>query len=433
MADAGLAVQRALGGHQKDVCVAHHREVGVDKALRLAGRTIGSDVLVFLEGDAVGEGAEGVDARGLALGPEDGARVLADLELVVELLGHAAAFPTGRNAEVVDVHLAAGKGEDQIIGDTVGLGIVAVLLDGKDDFVRTLVVVGEEKLLIGAVDAAGGLGMQAVAVVHEVFQHVSALLPLGRAGVDLGVEVELGEDELDGPLVDAAVLGGTGCGEGAVVDDVGQFGLQPVVQVGAFDLLRLLGDLGILVSEGDVAEIVQGVIVAQGTQGAGLGDIFVLCREGQFRSFGLADEFIALGNLEEHTGIGGIDKAGGLIPEHLAYVGYAFIAPTADIHVRREFADMEHTADILAHTAVQSLDGRVAVRAVVTGGGIPGIDARQEGAEAFFRGESLVGRIFVRVDRGDVKILDAGGQGCRNRENSEDIFDGFHMLSWIRS
>ena len=59
----------------------------------------------------------------------------------------------------------------------------------------------------------------------------------------------------------------------------------------------------------------------------------------------------------------------------------------------------------------------------------PEMDAAPSG----LGGEGLVGGVGVRVDRGDVQVTDAGGQAERGRQGTEDVFDGFHMLSWIRS
>ena len=85
-----------------------------------------------------------------------------------------------------------------------------------------------------------------------------------------------------------------------------------------------------------------------------------------------------LRNLEENTGIDRVDQTSGSIPVHLAHIGNSLVVPSANIDVRGKFAKVEEAADILAHTAVQTLDGRIVVRSFVTRSGVTGIDAREE-------------------------------------------------------
>ena len=87
-------------------------------------------------------------------------------------------------------------------------------------------------------------------------------------------------------LVDAAILGGGALRKGAVVDDVLQFSLQPVVQVGTGNALRDLAHHGIFIGKRHIAKVVDGVVVAEGTEGAGLGNPLLLLRHSQVGSLG---------------------------------------------------------------------------------------------------------------------------------------------------
>ena len=77
------------------------------------------------------------------------------------------------------------------------MGIETVLLDCEDDLVSALVVVGKEQLLVIAVET--------VSIIHEILQQISALVPLGSAGIDLGAKVKLGKKELGGTHSDMAI------------------------------------------------------------------------------------------------------------------------------------------------------------------------------------------------------------------------------------
>ncbi len=348
-------MQLALGRHQEHVGITHEREVGVHEAFFLTGLTIAGAVEELHEGISVGEFADVVDALLLGSRVEELAGVGVG-EFLVELGGHAKTAPAGGNADFLGIHLTAGRGEDDVVGDTVAGGVHTVLLDGEDDFVGAQVVVGEEQFLIGRVLAAHGSLVQGVTVVHEVLEDIGAVLPAFRTGIDTGIQIELCEEELGSAHAHMAFRHIVLAGKVALLDDVLQLTLKPGEEVGAGNLLGSRAHHVGFCQERNVAEAVDGMVVCEGAHGTGLVDETVQKSGVGVDEPSLADELVGHGDLHEDAGIERIDESivGG--PVHPVEVLDGLVIPAADALVGRQLAVVIETTDILGGTAVKTGD-----------------------------------------------------------------------------
>ncbi len=275
--------------------------------------------------------------------------------------------------------------------------------------------------------------MELVAVTHQAAEHLGALVVHRGARIDLGVQIQLGEQELGHTLVGAGIAVAAGSCERAVVDQVVQFLLKPVEKVGKVDLVGEGTHHARLVSERHVAEVVDGVVVSQGAEHAGLGDEFFLVGETHVGSLRFADELVGSGHLHEDAGVERVDERVVRRPVHIVEILDGLVVPAADRLVGRQFAVVIQTADVLRGTSVKTGDGSTSVGTVVARGGEARIDTRQEGSEGGLVDEGLVRRVGVRVDRRDIEVTDAGGQRGRDGKDAENIFDRFHISRCIRS
>ena len=188
--------------------------------------------------------------------------------------------------------VAAAGGVDQERRAAPRLRVFAVRRHGEDHFLR-LIVVGEEHAQrvhrvhvrrIGRIDrrirrcdGERDDRIQRVrAGVDHVLGHGQCQVIMRRAGVHLGVEVDIGERHLGGPLVRAAVGSRSRRRQVGPGDDVGQLAHDKVVDLLPGVLRRRRGRERLRVShQGDVAVGVDPVPVTEGTEEPRLRSVLV--------------------------------------------------------------------------------------------------------------------------------------------------------------
>ena len=352
--------------------------------------------------------------------------LIAVREQGIELRSHTQTTPPGSDTEGCGIHgIVDGGSEDNVVGGTVTVGDGAVLLNGEDNLIRALVVVGQEEFLISVV-VSGGSSMEAVSVIHNVLQNTGALIISLRSGEHLGIQVKLGQQEFGRCLVRMTVNGGILLGKSAVVHKVGEFFYQPVIKVRPLNLLGNGTHNGILQGEGHIAEVVNGMVIGDGTKHAGFVNHLLLGRERDVGSLSLTDELIGHSHLHEDAGIESVDKGitGG--PGHPVEILDGLVIPAADTFVRGELAMVIQAADILRSTTVETGDGSTAILTIITGRGKAQIYAGEELFEGALVYQGLVGRIGVRVDRSHIEVTHARIDGQGGKDCCENICYLFH-------
>ena len=244
-----------------------------------------TDVGELGTGETVRIGGNVRSVDGTALAPKEGAVVTGGCshlgtvhvgslggreELLDEVAACAVATP-GLGSSGRDVGI--GRRSDQEQGGTPARGGETVLKDRENGLLGcgALAVVGHEEHLVCAVLTGTG-GIQGVRRIHDLLCIGRGISPTGRSGVDLGIEIQTGEQEPCGSLVHAAIIGigrGLGLGLGKRRLDLEQLALDELEHLCAAILLSLLGGDG--GHERDIAEGIHRQIVMKGTEETDLG------------------------------------------------------------------------------------------------------------------------------------------------------------------
>ena len=220
------------------------------------------------------------------------------------------------------------------------------------------------------------------------------------AGVDLGIEVDAGEQRLCGSLTGTTIDLLTGRLEEWLYrpqlrDDV-------VVELLAGDLLRsglpgrvLLGD------EGDIAVEIHQHPVLEGADEARLRlhQLFLLWLKG--RAVHVGEKFVGVLDLDDGAVVGSGDEAGSSVPSAVAQPIDCLVVPGTLGFVRWELLEVEERSGKSRESIVNT--GDIALRerpgAIDLGKGLTG---------ALLGGEDLGPRYVIR--RHPIKIPDAGGE-----------------------
>ena len=155
----------------------------------------------------------------------------------------------------------------QVGGSTPALGIVGIVGDGENQFLLCIgilaVVLHEELLIVGA---------QAIVHADDCLGGIAGFLPLGRASVDLVVQVEACQQSLCSTFRGAGVRHAAHGRHVAAIDQVQQFTFNPFAEGGTANLRGQCSAADVLFrGKRRVAEHVHHHIVGERSQEAGLG------------------------------------------------------------------------------------------------------------------------------------------------------------------
>ena len=143
--------------------------------------------------------------------------------------------------------------------------------------------------------------MEAVASTHEVLEDVCAVIPTGCSGIDLGIQIELGEEELSGTHACMAIGGSVLSRKITIGDDVLEFVLQPLEEVSPLDLGRSDSHDSVLVGKRNITEVVKCMIICNCTENPCLVHVSILEGRVEIQFLDFTDEFVCRGNLHEDT------------------------------------------------------------------------------------------------------------------------------------
>ena len=288
-------------------------------------------------------------------------------EVVDQPFGRAQAVPAAVDAVFRRVHGAADGGVYEVGHAAPGLGAEAVKGNREDDFLG-VVVVGEEQVAV--------VGLQRVPCCDDLVALGDAIRVLCRPGIHLGVEVQLGEEGPGSGFVGPSVFVGT---RGRQIGfDSQQLRLDVFEKIGAGNLFGDIRTDGVLIRhKGDIAVEVEGVVVAQGAQEAGLGAVgFDIGRIGAgYTAFcelgiaGLADELIADRDLVIDPVVERFEEGVACRPVHIVEVPDIGVVPGDDGFIGGELLGLPVLAQVLREALVNTADIRFAGRALLAGHG----------------------------------------------------------------
>ena len=303
-------------------------------------------------------------------------------------------------------HLVVGTTGHQEEGRAPRGGVDAVLHEGEHSFDRCAVrtVVAHEELLVGRPVVLRGGSVELEGRVHHLLGIFFSLCPLCLACVDLGVEVEAGEEQPSRSLVGASVAGFAflfGFGFGHVRLGFEEFLFNPSVDFSTALLLALTGvHVG---AQHHVAPTIHQVVVIKRTEEAHFGRHLCIGAAGHFKIV------VAHGHTEEEAIV---KTAQHRMTGRPCVVGEgcdAFIAPKAVGFVGRHGLRVDQLAHEARCTAVDAIDIAVAVGTTV---------ARHRHQGIAFIKEVLGSHLHVgaRVDGSDIEVVHARRQTEAQRE-----------------
>ena len=230
--------------------------------------------------------------------------------------------------------------------------------------------------------------------LHHALGVVGSLLPLRSSRIDLGVEVEAGEQHpyrsLVGTVV-AGVAGGLRLGLAHLRLYLQQLLLQPGVHLGTSVAHGLFERRG----KRHVAEGVHQEVVLQGAEEAYLG------RLGGVLVATLVDVLVAVGDTRGQTGEKAVEHRVAVVVCIVAELADAGVAPVADGLVGGHLVGIPKLADEACGTAIETVDVTLVVARAIAGHGQVGVALVEECRRVDLR-------VHVRVDGLDVQVARAG-------------------------
>ena len=265
-----------------------------------------------------------------------------------------------------------------------------------------LVVVSTEHLVVV------GRRLQLVAEVDDLLAILGTLGIVGRAGIHLSVQVELGQNHIDHTLA------------GAILLRIGRQLLstflhvlhQPVEEVGTAHLLGIgTTHFRVLVSEGHISEEVDGMQIAQSAQGASLSTILLHQGIVGAGSVDLAHHFVADGNLVEHAAVAGRDEDVARSPLQSVQILDGLVIPANYSLVGGELLQVVEGTQVLAKATVDTRDIRAATIAVGRAHGKCRVALGEELVVCLCACEHIIWRVEVGVDRRHVQVAHTRSEG----------------------
>jgi len=275
------------------------------------------------------------------------------IEFAHELFGGAQTSPTAVNAESCRIHFTADGGLDNEGGPAIGLRIHPVEGNREDDFSGG-VVIGHEVM--------GILGFQGVSGADHLVQVSDGFGIFPGSGINLGIQVKLGQQHPGRSLVSMAVFAFR---RKQFPFDILEFAFQIGKKLRTADLLGEEGTHAIFFSdERYVSEEVDGVVVAKSAQEAGFSTVRLdlvadIPRDVSLVEFGrsgLTDEFVTCRHLVEYTVIEGTYETVRGRPVHIVQITQGGVVPPDQGFVGGEFLKVEIAAEVLAETFVHAAD-----------------------------------------------------------------------------
>lgn len=310
----------------------------------------------------------------------------------------------------------------QVGGSAPALHLVAVVTDGKNHLflsVGILAVILQEE--VGIVRA------QAVTHANHLLGCRAGIFPAGCAGIDLGIEVETGQQSLCTAFRGTRIGNLAYVGHGAVgVGQCFQLTLDPGKQRRTSYLRRQRTATDVLFgSKRRVAIQIHQHEIGIGAQETGLGN-----QSGQtvhLAACGTGKELVGTGNRDETTGVGG--HQGGITagcPRSRLGLGNVAVAPDTFHGVGTHLVQHHNLADKLALSGIVDIDVGLS-RVILARQREGAVDVGQSPLKVLY---VLVGRfagLVCLVQRYGIQVAETGGHRERRRCDGQCIiYQFFH-------
>ena len=234
-----------------------------------------------------------------------------------------------------------------------------VLIDAEDNLVacaQHLVVVGTEELPVVF------SRLQLIAQVDYLLAVLGTLLIVGCASIDSCIQIELGQNHIAQTLAGAIFL--RICRQ--QISCLLHILREPVEELGTAHLLRCTTTHSRgLIGERYIAEQINGVEIAQTTDGTSL--CTILLHEGIVTASGinLTNHLITERNLIEYTAVASADENVTGCPLQSVKVSQCLVVPADDCFVGRQLLQVEQGAQILTETTVDTFN--IGIAAITVG------------------------------------------------------------------